>query len=223
VAVRRFPGRLQIPATITNTYFHDNSANSSGGAVYIGADSSLNASGDTFANDASNFAGGGIYLDTSGSLKVLNSTFVGSSKLEGITIAKGSAEVVFSTLTAANLVGNSPAVNSPIHLSNSLLKSVSCDSSVVDDGFNLQFSSAACPTSIPDMNPLLATLQDNGGPTPTIAVLEGSPAIGAIPNADCTDQDGNPITTDERGFPRPGDGPGGPCTIGAFEFQVPAP
>ena len=61
----------------------------------------------------------------------------------------------------------------------------------------------------------LAPLQDNGGPTLTMALLPGSPALGA---AACSDADGAPLTVDQRGFPRPqitG------CDIGAFENQAP--
>ena len=60
-------------------------------------------------------------------------------------------------------------------------------------------------------------LQENGGFTATIALLAGSPAIDAIPAADCTDQNGNAITTDQRGVARP---QGNGCDIGAFEVQV---
>jgi len=80
------------------------------------------------------------------------------------------------------------------------------------------------PTDLPNSDPLLGPLQDNGGPTPTHALLPGSPAIDAIPHADCTyDDDGNPATpevplaTDQRGVARPqwiG------CDIGAFEAFV---
>ena len=48
-------------------------------------------------------------------------------------------------------------------------------------------------------------LTNNGGPTETIALASGSPAIDAIPVADCTDQTvpiPKPITTDQRGMPR---------------------
>jgi hypothetical protein len=131
---------------------------------------------------------------------------------EGITDGSGAVEAAFTTIEASNLLG-SP---SSIILSNSILQSVSCNSGVVDDGLNLQFGSALSPGSIPNMNPgLAATLADNGGLTPTIALLEGSPAIDAIPVPDCTDQQGNKITTDQRGFGRPA---GPACDIGAFEF-----
>jgi len=63
--------------------------------------------------------------------------------------------------------------------------------------------------------PLLA---ENGGPTPTIALLPDSAALDFIPPEACTDQEGNPMTVDQRGTSRP-QGPG--CDIGAFEFSQP--
>jgi hypothetical protein len=60
----------------------------------------------------------------------------------------------------------------------------------------------------------------NGGPTRTIALLSGSPAIDAIPVAptnDCTAIDGTPILTDQRGVARP---QGVGCDIGAFEVTI---
>jgi hypothetical protein len=58
----------------------------------------------------------------------------------------------------------------------------------------------------------LGPLQNNGGPTLTMALLAGSPAINA---GSCLDATGNPILTDQRGTGRP---PGGACDIGAFEY-----
>jgi hypothetical protein len=51
-------------------------------------------------------------------------------------------------------------------------------------------------------------------------LLAGSPAIDAIPLANCTDQASppNPIITDQRGFPRP-DASEANCDIGAYEVQ----
>jgi len=60
----------------------------------------------------------------------------------------------------------------------------------------------------------LGPLQDNGGPTMTHALGASSVALDVIPEADCTDPDGQPLTTDQRGEPRPsGDG----CDVGSFE------
>ena len=48
-------------------------------------------------------------------------------------------------------------------------------------------------------DPGLGTLADNGGPTQTIALLAGSPAIDMGSNALAVDPRGNPLTTDQRG------------------------
>ena len=73
-------------------------------------------------------------------------------------------------------------------------------------------------TTADPINPLLAPLADYGGPTQTMALLPGSPAIDAGSNALAVDANGNPLTTDQRGpgFPRIVNGT---VDIGAFESQ----
>ena len=67
------------------------------------------------------------------------------------------------------------------------------------------------------VDPRLAPIADNTGPTRTQALLAGSPALGDPSNSDCP-------TTDERGVSRPdGMTPNGTCDIGAFEAVVLAP
>jgi hypothetical protein len=83
-----------------------------------------------------------------------------------------------------------------------------CSGPVEDGAHNLLFAGSGCPGAIGD--PLLAPLQHNGGPTETMALRPGSPAIDQVPKtgAGCT-------PTDQRGVPRP-QGPA--CDIGAYEF-----
>jgi len=57
---------------------------------------------------------------------------------------------------------------------------------------------------------VVGPLADNGGPTLTMALLPGSPAIGAADSASAP-------PTDQRGFPRPS----GSVDIGAYEFGYP--
>jgi hypothetical protein len=52
----------------------------------------------------------------------------------------------------------------------------------------------------------------------THALLPGSVAIDVIPEADCVDAGGMPLTTDQRGEPRP-EADGTMCDVGAFEVQ----
>src|SRR5438552_2553079 len=76
------------------------------------------------------------------------------------------------------------------------------------------------PGDLVDMDPRLGPLQDNGGPTPTQALLPGSPAI------DAGGDDCPPPLTDQRGFSRPADGNGdgiATCDIGAFELGAAPP
>jgi hypothetical protein len=99
---------------------------------------------------------------------------------------------------------------------------------ITDAGYNISedttcgFANTGSANNGDGVNPLLspAGLVDNGGPTETIALQDGSPAIDAIPIADCTDQASppKPIITDQRGFPRPDAGEQ-VCNIGAYEFQ----
>ena len=63
------------------------------------------------------------------------------------------------------------------------------------------------------VDPMLAPLADNGGPTRTRALLPGSPAINAVPAAVCTPTG---LTIDQRGEPRPF--AGGLCDAGAYEL-----
>jgi CSLREA domain-containing protein len=65
-------------------------------------------------------------------------------------------------------------------------------------------------------DPLLGPLQDNGGLTPTQALLPGSPAIDAADAAVCAQL---PVgQRDQRGMARPR---GGGCDIGAYEYDPP--
>jgi hypothetical protein len=77
-------------------------------------------------------------------------------------------------------------------------------------GHNLA-SDSSCPfrlpSDLPGTNPRLGPLANNGGPTDTLALLPGSPAINAGGSADCP-------ATDQRGVPRPP----GHCDIGAFQL-----
>jgi hypothetical protein len=56
------------------------------------------------------------------------------------------------------------------------------------------------------------------GTTRTHALLAGSAAINAA--SDCTDVEGNPVTTDQRGVSRP---QGAACDVGAYEALVQSP
>jgi hypothetical protein len=67
----------------------------------------------------------------------------------------------------------------------------------------------------------LGALQDNGGPTATVAIVAPSGLIdGAEPIVGCIGGNSAPLATDQRGVPR---SVGAGCDIGAFEFGAATP
>ncbi len=212
------------PVTITGSLFDTNKASIDGGAIFLTNGSIANFSGDTFTFDRAGARGGLVYANDGSQLKFLNNTFFGGFReiSDGLFVLDGIAEITFSTIGESALSGKPGSIT----VSNSLLDSDGCDAAVVDGGLNLQSESSGCPASIPTAKLKLdpRRLWDNGGPTPTIALQSGSPAIDAIPLSGCTDQEQNPIQMDERGYIRPWPMIGGKCDIGAFEFgSMPAP
>jgi len=142
--------------------------------------------------------------------------------LTNVTIADNSASPGsgggFYNLGAATLryviVANSPSGDNCAGGTSATLTSQGHN---LDSGNTCGF---AGPGDLVNMDPQLGPLQDNGGPTPTQALLPGSPAI------DAGGDDCPPPATDQRGFPRPEDGNGdgmATCDIGAFELGGTAP
>jgi hypothetical protein len=92
-----------------------------------------------------------------------------------------------------------------------------CNGVVNSDGYNLSGDSTCSlngPGDKKSTNPMLGPLQNNGGPTQTIALLAGSLAILAGNPNGCTDGSGQLLTTDQRGVSRPSSGS---CDIGAYQ------
>jgi hypothetical protein len=85
---------------------------------------------------------------------------------------------------------------------------------IVDQGNNIS-SDASCnfaaAGSLNNTDPVLGVFGDYGGPTPTIPLLRGSPAIDTADGSTCP-------PTDQRGISRPY---GSGCDIGAFESAPP--
>jgi hypothetical protein len=184
--------------TIANSTFSDNLIQQQSP---IGCDFSTSAG--AIANGAVYYQGGPIAFQA-GSVKVINSTFSNSNGLgAGVTISNPSSGsvIVTNSIIAATLGRN-------------------CTGAVSDGGHNLQFPSADCGATIGVADPLLAPvgLTYNGGPTQTIALQPGSPAINNGNDAVCA---AGPVGGfDQRGFARPGTGHLH-CSIGALEFYFP--
>ena len=93
---------------------------------------------------------------------------------------------------------------------------------VSSNGYNMSSDGGCNFSNSGDRNntdPMLGPLQNNGGPTPTMALPPVSPAIDAGNPTGCKDTQGNLLKTDQRGYPRydPEDPRG--CDMGAYERQ----
>lgn len=203
---------------ITNSTFSGNSSANSGGGIAVVESGATVINSTFFGNSAGN--GGAIYKV--GVLTLINSTISGNTAAAGGGIWSthffGLPAVVRSTILAANS-GNNCFFDGTGSAFNDVGYNISDDSTC-------GFTKTGSANNGDGIDPLLspAGLADNGGPTQTIALQSSSPAIDAIPVADCTDQASppNPITTDQRGLPRP-DAKEQVCDIGAYEFQDSAP
>ena len=151
---------------------------------------------------------------------ITNSTISGNSALtaNGIRTA-GTVDLLNTTISeASNAIRDNPS--STVTLTNTVIDGgcTSFSSSWTSLGGNLESPADSCrlthPTDQPAVGGLgLVALADNGGPTPTHALVPGSPAIDAGQAAPCP-------ATDQRGVTRPLDGDGdssADCDAGAFE------
>ncbi len=184
-------------AIVTNSTFEGNSTGGFfGGGAIVNTFGTLTVTNSTFEGNSTGANGGGIATTDDSTLTVTNSTFSGNS-------AAGMGGAISNAGTAEFL--NTIMANSP--------SGGNCSGKITDGGFNIDDGSTCgfnvANNSKPMTNPLLDPmgLKDNSGPTETIALLAGSPAINAS-NPKCP-----PPNTDQRGVARPQ----GRCDIGAFQ------
>src|SRR5215469_1064747 len=101
-----------------------------------------------------------------------------------------------------------------------------CSGTLTSEGYNLS-SDSTCnfnnPGDLNNHDPMLGPLQNNGGPTQTMALHPGSPAIDGGNPSGCTDGQGHLLKTDQRGMPRPDKEDSVGCDIGAYESQSDQP
>jgi hypothetical protein len=161
------------------------------------------------SSPSGNGEGGGLYNAAGGFSTLIHTTIASNSASAG---ANGSP-VGASRGGAIASAGGSVQLRNTI-LALSLSGSNCFGAGFVDEGHNLS-SDASCnftaPGSLNNADPRLGPLADYGGPTPTMALLAGSPAFDAADPAFCP-------ATDQRGTARPF---GAGCDIGAFESAPP--
>lgn len=196
---------------VTNSTFYTN-------AVLGGAGGNGGNGGGTFAVPGDGGDGGdgtGGAIANANTMTIVNCTLSSSGAFGGTNGIAGSGNSTVApgnpgVSSGGNLVNSGPI----LLLMNSILAAAvsggNASGDFTDGGYNLSSTEEASfgGSSFQGINPKLGTLAAHGGPTLTMALLTGSPAIDRIPpNA--------APSTDQRGFSRPINDL---SDIGAFEF-----
>jgi uncharacterized repeat protein (TIGR01451 family) len=221
-AVESAPGSGS-DVTVTGSTFSHNIADANGGAIYstdsqsdeqtqltrTAGTATLSVVNSTITDNAAGGRtegtglGGGI--QSSGSLELISDTI--ASNANGTPALPGSNLTVFDDTTAQNtIVANGSGSYGP---EDNCFGSITSHGNNLDSGDTCGFDGSGDKH---DTDPKLAQLRDNGGPTPTRALRDGSPAIDAGNNS------AGP-GTDQRGGhrPLPAGSPGAVRDIGAYE------
>jgi hypothetical protein len=192
------------------------SANGSGGGIYVNSGTltmtDTTVSGNTVSSSSGGVGGGGIFSFGGPSTAIASSTISGNHST-GTTFSNGGGIEGNMALTATIVAGNSA--------SGGTVGGPDCDASLHSGGYNLVGVGTNCGglvvtdrvgTAGDPIDPKVDTLQNNGGPTQTMGLFPGSPAIGAIPLSAGACVAGD--VTDQRGVARP---QGKGCDVGAVE------
>jgi hypothetical protein len=200
-------------ASLTRTLVANNTGPSSGGGVYTtGSGSTFSATNTSIVNNqATNSDGGGLWNNGS-AVTLTNVTVAGNRAARGgglfLTVGSVPPVTLKNTIVATNTASVSgPDVQGTVNTATNNLIGIGTGSTGLVNGVN----GNQVGTDTAPINPLLGTLQNNGGPTSTMALIVGSPAIDA--GASVTE------TADQRGFKRKVNNV---VDIGAYEFQPPA-
>ena len=192
--------------TLIDSTVSDNTANIGGGILVNLLRTTLTLTNTTISGNTATNSGGGIYLMRD-NIILANTTITGNTARTAGGVFNSEHGSTPSVTTKNSIIaGNSASIRPD------------CQGIIKSLGHNLIGDATGCSFT-PDtgdivgtrgtvVDPLLGTLADNGSPTFTHALMDGSPAIDAGDNSTCPD-------TDQRGTSRP---QGAACDIGAYEW-----
>jgi predicted outer membrane repeat protein len=219
--------------TVTSTTFSGNTTPGNGGAIENGSSNTATVTNSTFSGNSAGTSGGGGIWNSGGMVTLTSCTLSGNSAPGGFNRGGG----IFInggmlSLTSCTLSGNSTGTGGGIYINlgtvtsrntivagNSAPTSPDVNGALNSQGYNLIGDGTGgsgfaatdlVGTSGMPIDPLLGPLQGNGGPTQTMALLPGSPALNA-------GDPGQLGTADQRGVVRRGG-----VNIGAYQASATA-
>ena len=203
---------------VSRSTIADNDSTNNGGGIFFTSPGTLNVTNSTLSGNESAAWGGGLSTDE------------GTTNLQSATITRNVADA-----DAAGFAGDGGGLDrfgtATVNLRNTILAGNfdrssapeypdwNCNGGVFSQGYNLLSNTAGCAVAPATgdqtaADPGLASLANNGGNTPTHALLPSSPARNTGDPAAPGSGAGACPSTDQRGVPR---SLGGRCDKGAYE------
>ena len=219
-----FAGGDTIIDLIDSTVAGNQSPGGFSGGGGIKTTARLRVVNSTIANNSTGYHGGGIYTTGTGTLIVRSSTIANNVAASVTASANGGGiRVDNGTLSLANtiLAGNSRGAGAGTP------DDCTAAAGTLSADYSLLTAAAGC--AFTGGNNVLGlgaafdgALADHGGPTRTLALASGSPAIDAADGNGCRGADFADLPNDQRGtgYPR---AINGRCDIGAYEAAATAP
>jgi hypothetical protein len=226
--------------TITNSTISGNNADAVGAGIANENGGIATITGTTITGNNAGANGGGIGITQGYNSTFLTKTTIRNSTISGNSAGFGGAisnskltmtQITNSTISGNKaglddggiwVIGGSFSVGTSIVAGNTGKqgRASNCNGTVTSLGYNLESSSDCGFAYTGDQqktDPLLSAdgLANNGGPTQTIALQAGSPAIGAVKDTSMCQ------TTDQRGYQAPAGQQS--CDLGAYQSSYTAP
>ena len=218
-------------AALSGCTISGNQASADGGGILNDAAATLTLTNCTITGNQAHGANGGGGIDNLGQLTLVNCTVSDNTSYQGSgggMLLAGGVASIYNTIVGGNhnLVRADVAGKLDFNYSttsNQYTRSAPSSNNLISDGSgNLPTDSSGkglngnlLGTQFVPLDPRLAPLSNNGGPTQTMALYTGSPAIDAGSNALAVGPDGKPLLTDQRGYGRVFNGT---VDIGAYEY-----
>jgi CSLREA domain-containing protein len=205
---------------VTDSTLRDNTARHSqnwpGGAILMEGGELLLRASAVYGNDTPDC--GGAIFQLNGDLTLVNTTVSGNhaDAAGGAICSRGGdrldlihSTVAFNTATLGPTLdlgtGASLLLHSTILRNDVGMDDCRFDGSLAIGALGFNIGNCVDNGETNNVDPLLDALADNGGPTATHALLEGSPALDAVPDGECVTRLGEGVGKDQRGRARPVD------------------
>jgi CSLREA domain-containing protein len=233
-------GSTASSLVVTNSYFYHNFAGLYGAAIYTGGTGNIDIYKSTFRENHSTTSGGAVAVNSSATVDIYNSTFIanhadsfgalgtdnGTLNLENNSIIFNFARTSGAAVAVIDETGTGTInlINNIIYGNSDATAAFnSCNNGTfASTGFNVSNTASGDCNLVdgddqPSANPHLTGVGENGGPTPTVALLDDDRvtpvAIDGADNTACTALS----ATDQRGVAR------STCDVGAYEFVAGEP